>query len=166
MRKSNAFKSRLFLYCRLVLCVSFFSCSCFWIKVQAQSAGDLELIGSTHFYSAAQERHYKRAGNSNSVLRMRSKSFVAAYNPLSLSMKGAMYLYQHVFTLQLARSCPYEITCSNFAKHAIHDHGIVKGMLLAADRVMRCNRIALLDVPPMNRDEHTGAIKDDLNLYE
>ena len=166
MQKSNAFKHRSYLICRLVLCICFFSCGSLWLKVQAQSAGDLELIRNTNFYSAEHERHYKRAGNSDSLLSTRSKSFVAAYNPLSLSMKGAMYLYQHVFTLQLARSCPYEITCSNFAKHAIHDYGIVKGMLLAADRVMRCNRIALLDVPPMNRDEHTGAIKDDLNLYQ
>jgi putative component of membrane protein insertase Oxa1/YidC/SpoIIIJ protein YidD len=136
------------------------------LRAGAQSPDDLRLVKETRFYSAQQEKYYQRAGNSDSTLRTHSKSVVAAYNPVSLLMKGSMFLYQHVLTQQLSRSCPYEITCSNFSKHAIHELGLVKGVLVSADRIMRCNRISLLDVSPLDKNERTGTISDDVNRYQ
>jgi putative component of membrane protein insertase Oxa1/YidC/SpoIIIJ protein YidD len=138
---------------------------CALLKAGAQSPDDIRLVKETRFYSVQQEQYYQRAGNSDSTLRTHSKNIVAAYNPVALLMKGSMFLYQHVITQQLSRSCPYEITCSNFSKHAIHEFGLVKGALLSADRIMRCNRISLLDVSPLDKDERTGTISDDVNRY-
>jgi uncharacterized protein len=37
------------------------------------------------------------------------------------------------------RVCKYEPTCSHYAEQAIRTHGPVKGLGLAAWRVLRCN---------------------------
>jgi putative component of membrane protein insertase Oxa1/YidC/SpoIIIJ protein YidD len=162
MPKFNGYRLVYFLHHRFKtgLCLV---CLFFVFRAGAQSADDLRLVRETSFYQPA--TYYQRAGNSDSTLVMQHKNMIAAYNPLALVMKGSMYLYQHVITQQLSRSCPYEITCSNFSKHAIHRFGLVKGALVSADRIMRCNRISLLDVSPLDLDEHTGTISDDLNKY-
>lgn len=138
---------------------------CSTVILRAQSAADLQLLKNKNFYSDTQQRYYTRPGNSDSLMQTRHKNLPASWNPVAASLKGAMYVYQHVITLQLSRSCPYQVTCSNFSKHAVHELGLVKGMLVSADRILRCNRVSLSGVPPMNRDEHTGLITDDINLY-
>ena len=34
--------------------------------------------------------------------------------------------------------CRYEVTCSEFAKEAIMKHGVVKGSILAMNRLLHC----------------------------
>lgn len=160
MRKFSASKPVRLLCIQLVLsCLLVLSA----MEAKAQSKEDLLLVKTASFYTA--EKYYQRPGNNDSTLSTRRKNIITVYNPVSLLMKGSMYLYQHVLTQQLSRSCPYEITCSNFSKQAIHRFGLIKGALLSADRVMRCNRISLLDVSPLDINEQTGAIADDLNKY-
>lgn len=36
-------------------------------------------------------------------------------------------------------SCPFHPTCSGYARQAIHGHGLAAGILMAGDRLMRCN---------------------------
>jgi putative membrane protein insertion efficiency factor len=108
---------------------------------------------------------YARAGNDKKVMEVHQPSFVAKYNPLTLLLKGTMYTYQHVISPQLSRSCPYEITCSNFSKQSIKTYGIVKGVFLSADRILRCNRIGILDVHPLDFNETTGTISDSPSRY-
>ncbi len=59
--------------------------------------------------------------------------------------KVAIYLisfYQKHFSLfivtNFGHSCKYEITCSQFAKEAIQNYGIVKGGKMAATRILSC----------------------------
>ena len=128
-------------------------------------AGDLRLIGERNFGAPDEFAHYHGAGNSEQVLQNRHQSFIARYNPVSLVLKGALLGYQKLVSEQLARSCPYEITCSNFSKQAIGEFGIFKGVFISADRILRCNRIALLDISPLNVNPVTGAIIDSPNMY-
>ena len=37
------------------------------------------------------------------------------------------------------RRCKYEPTCSHYAAHAIRDYGILRGLVLAVWRLLRCN---------------------------
>lgn len=126
---------------------------------------DLRLIGERNFGAPDEFAHYHGAGNSEQVLQNRHQSFIARYNPVSLVLKGALLGYQKLVSEQLARSCPYEITCSNFSKQAIGEFGIFKGVFISADRILRCNRIALLDISPLNVNPATGAIIDSPNMY-
>ncbi|BAV04260.1 hypothetical protein FLA_0241 [Filimonas lacunae] len=128
-----------------------------------QTASDIMLVKQTSFYTP--ERYYKRAGNNDSILQTQHKNVIAAWNPFALAMKGSMFIYQHVLTQQLSRKCPYEISCSNYSKHAIHEFGLIKGMFVSADRLLRCNRLSASDISPLDIDLRTGAITDDLNKY-
>jgi putative membrane protein insertion efficiency factor len=48
-------------------------------------------------------------------------------------------LYQRFVSPALPRRCKYEPTCSAYAMEAIRTHGIWRGMVLAAWRLLRCN---------------------------
>ena len=47
--------------------------------------------------------------------------------------------YQRVISPGLPRRCRYEPTCSRYAVRAISDYGILKGLVLAGWRLLRCN---------------------------
>lgn len=136
------------------------------LKLKAQDyQADLLLAEKKSLVNPNDFDYYKRAGNNTHVMENHSKSIVAKVNPLTIVLKGAMLLYQNVLSPQLSKTCAYQITCSNFSKQAIAKFGIIKGMFLGADRLMRCNRIALLDLDFLDIDEATGTIIDPLNRY-
>ena len=47
--------------------------------------------------------------------------------------------YQRFLSPALPRRCKYEPTCSAYAVRAIEDYGILRGLVLAGWRVLRCN---------------------------
>jgi hypothetical protein len=47
--------------------------------------------------------------------------------------------YQRLISPLLPRRCKYEPTCSRYAVEAIRDLGVVRGAILAAWRLLRCN---------------------------
>ena len=47
--------------------------------------------------------------------------------------------YQRVLSPLLPRRCKYEPTCSRYATQAIEQYGILRGLVLAAWRLLRCN---------------------------
>lgn len=126
---------------------------------------DRQLLADRDFQNDAAFAQYRRPGNSDRVIEYHKKSWLVQYNPLSLALKGALLGYQRLMSQQLARNCPYQITCSNFSKQAIEQFGIVKGVFLSADRIMRCNRIGLLDVPAIDINATDGTIIDSLSRY-
>lgn len=48
-------------------------------------------------------------------------------------------LYQRVISPVLPRRCKYHPSCSQYAVTAIRRYGILKGLVLAAWRLLRCN---------------------------
>ncbi len=52
---------------------------------------------------------------------------------------GVVSLYQRLLSPLLPPSCRFEPSCSHYACEAIQQHGSLKGGLLAAFRVARCN---------------------------
>jgi uncharacterized protein len=47
--------------------------------------------------------------------------------------------YQRVVSPMIARRCKYEPTCSAYAVQAIREFGILRGLVLAVWRLLRCN---------------------------
>jgi uncharacterized protein len=47
--------------------------------------------------------------------------------------------YQHVLSPLLPRRCKYEPTCSAYAVQAVREYGILRGVVLASWRLLRCN---------------------------
>jgi len=56
-------------------------------------------------------------------------------------------IYQKAISTQDLPSCAFHPSCSRFAFAAINEFGIVKGVLLAGDRLMRCNPFAVAYYP-------------------
>lgn len=48
-------------------------------------------------------------------------------------------LYQKAISPGLPRRCKYEPTCSAYAAQAVQEFGILRGLVLAAWRLVRCN---------------------------
>lgn len=148
---------------KYIMVIAFILC-CFQSQAQLSLADD-SLIIATDFYNKTDFQYYQRAGNNADIMESKSKSMIAKYNPVSLLLKGSMWMYQNVISPQLSSPCPYQISCSNFAKQSITEYGIMKGMAISADRLMRCNRISLMDISPLEFDA-THHILDDPSRYQ
>ena len=125
-----------------------------------QTDSDFHVISSKRFYSENDFKYYKGDSNSQNVMQTRKHNLVYNINPVILILKGAMYAYQNCFSQQLSKQCPYEITCSNFAKLSIKEFGLFKGIIVASDRILRCNRISIMDYFPMDLNLVTGRLED------
>jgi putative membrane protein insertion efficiency factor len=47
--------------------------------------------------------------------------------------------YQRLISPAIPRRCKYEPTCSRYAVGAVSEYGILKGLVLAGWRLLRCN---------------------------
>lgn len=52
---------------------------------------------------------------------------------------GSIRLYQRHIAPYKTLKCPYEPTCSAYGLEAVETYGAIKGSLLAAYRILRCN---------------------------
>jgi uncharacterized protein len=48
-------------------------------------------------------------------------------------------VYRHLISPAIPRRCKYEPTCSLYAVEAIRRYGILRGLVLAGWRLLRCN---------------------------
>jgi len=53
--------------------------------------------------------------------------------------QAPIVLYQRLISPALPRRCKYEPTCSRYAVEALGEFGILRGLVLASWRVLRCN---------------------------
>ncbi len=51
-------------------------------------------------------------------------------------------VYRRVVSPAIPRRCKYEPTCSRYAIEAIREYGILKGLVLAGWRLLRCNPLS------------------------
>jgi putative membrane protein insertion efficiency factor len=55
------------------------------------------------------------------------------------ALAAVVRIYQRLISPLVPRRCKYEPTCSAYALAALREHGAVRGSILAAWRVLRCN---------------------------
>ena len=48
-------------------------------------------------------------------------------------------LYKLILSPLLPTACRYEPTCSEYAREAVENHGVMRGTVLAARRLARCH---------------------------
>ena len=63
--------------------------------------------------------------------------------PVARVLRGVVtapiVVYQRLISPALPRRCKYEPTCSRYAVEAIGRYGILRGLVLAGWRLLRCN---------------------------
>jgi uncharacterized protein len=60
-------------------------------------------------------------------------------SPLRTAATAPIWLYQRVVSPAFPRRCKYHPTCSAYAVEAVRRYGILRGFVLAAWRLLRCN---------------------------
>ena len=87
-------------------------------------------------------------------------------NPFYHMFSSAMYVYQKYLSSVLSRQCAFSPTCSGYSKALIKEYGLCKGVFCTADRLMRCNRIALSDKDAIiQMKEGNGHIHESVARY-
>ncbi len=123
---------------------------------------DIKLIEQVNYSFVVGDNNFRDtiSVNNKEPLKFRHKSIIAKYNPLSLLASSSMLFYQYIISPQFFRHCLYERSCSNFSKKSILEFGLIKGVFMSADRLLRCNMEALNDIPPCDFDVYGYAIDE------
>ncbi len=58
---------------------------------------------------------------------------------LRVLVVAPIVVYQRWISPAIPRRCKYEPTCSRYAVEAIREYGILRGLVLAGWRLLRCN---------------------------
>ena len=76
-------------------------------------------------------------------------------NRLQAACRRALCLpiraYQHTLSPWIGRSCRFTPSCSNYTMQAILTHGCIKGILLGAWRIARCNPLGKWGYDPCRK---------------
>lgn len=133
------------------------------IFIQAQSLeADIDLIKAATF--DAQDQHPGHHHHIDFLLSDKPSAFVR-YNPLTIVLGSLMWTYQKVISPQFSSSCLYSPSCSAYSMDLISDYGIIRGVILTTDRLMRCNRLALMDYRSWEVDSRIGKIIESTRYY-
>jgi len=60
-------------------------------------------------------------------------------SPLAFLLSLPVHLYRWTLSPVLGKNCRFEPSCSRYALDALRLHGALRGGLLAAWRILRCN---------------------------
>jgi putative membrane protein insertion efficiency factor len=85
-----------------------------------------------------------------------------APSELKLVAMGLIRLYQKFVSSQDGPSCNFHPTCSHFGMACIQEYGLGRGILLTADRLLRCNGS---QTQHYHKDEITGKYIDPVSNY-
>lgn len=136
----------------------------FWgVGVWAQDVNDVQLVIHATQKADSSLQSVKKVRPYTSLTS--SKSKLARYNPITLLFSSLMYFYQNIISSQVNARCLYAPSCSEFSKGCIKRHGLLKGVLLTADRLQRCNRITALEFKQRDFDS-TYHVHDHPGFYE
>ena len=96
---------------------------------------------SSAFSGEATDLAFIRKVNPVTILKPQE---VIRFNPsetseLKLAATGLIRLYQKFISSQDSPACNFQPTCSRFGMACIREYGVARGILLTADRLLRCN---------------------------
>lgn len=136
-----------------------------WLLLSSQAFGQMAQSDMELLTSSVQPAESPHPHQQVELLETRSGSWLARYNPVSLTLTGLMFVYQRYISPQTPSGCLYETSCSQFSKNLIREYGLVKGVIFTADRLTRCNRVSALDVHPLVIGEQSGKVKESTDIY-
>jgi len=125
----------------------------------AQNQSDIALLRYTDFEDPRFRARHVTYGFSE------NPSWFTRFNPVYHVFSGSMFVYQKFVSVQLPTSCSFRPSCSEFSRQLIRRFGLVRGIFFSADRLMRCNRIALTGVPASLFNPVDGKIHECTDRY-
>ena len=136
-------------------------CSSAVVFAQSNFRKDIELLSGKYSVQQINPADPYADTTLNNKKSIEYKNHKAAkHNPIAVILSGTMLFYQHVVSPQLSANCIYTRSCSNFAKQAIKELGLIEGILACTDRLLRCNLGGLRESPNIYVDEG-GKVTDE-----
>jgi uncharacterized protein len=77
-------------------------------------------------------------------------------NPARSLLVGVIRLYQVTLSPGLPGRCKYYPSCSQYALDALREYGALRGSVLAAWRILRCNPLSYGGYDPVSRQKVFG----------
>lgn len=134
------------------------------LQISGQSKiDDLELIKNSLVEKSSIGEDHKH--HTTFLLSDHPSNFIK-YNPASLVLGGMMWTYQKIISPQISSNCLYSPSCSAYSKNLISDFGIIPGIILTADRLSRCSRLALIDFNSWDITTLNGKIIESTSYYK
>ena len=93
------------------------------------------------------------------------KDDLKTLDPFTISALLGLQFYKTFLSSDLGSSCRFSPTCSAFGAEIIKHCGVWPGLLLTADRLIRCNPEAEFDNCEHLIDRETGIIYDEVTDY-
>ena len=92
---------------------------------------------------------------------------IVRFNPqetseLKLAATGLIRLYQKFISSQDGPTCAFTPSCSRFGMACMQEYGVLRGVLLTADRLIRCNGSQSRHY---HKDRLTGKYVDPISNY-
>ena len=121
---------------------------------------DRKLIKTTDFSKSGYSKRKPK------YLFSEKKAFIK-FNPISLIFGSAMYIYQKAISPQISSGrCIYSPSCSEFSRQLISKYGLLKGLFLSADRLMRCNSFVFYDLNHDKFDEKDEKVHESTDMFK
>lgn len=155
----------------LLRLISKFALLCIMLLISAEIEAQTQLIDiDARRIALKAEQNIEMASRKRNPQRTflvrKEDPLVVKINPVNYVFGGLLYFYQTSLSRQFSADCLYEPTCSSFSKDVISNYGPVKGVLLTADRLCRCNRVAQSDIHPLTINEQTHRSVDGYETYQ
>ena len=119
------------------------------------SAG-LSVAGDNHAHEGTDqsfEKYWER--------KTEESSFRTETNPLKIPFLMLLRFYQAVFSRQEGDNCQFRPSCSHFSALAIKKAGLLEGVLMTGDRLMRCHPFTSGTYPVTpDRRHHADLVED------
>ncbi len=74
-------------------------------------------------------------------------------NPVRMALVWAIRGYQIFISPLLPQSCKYYPSCSRYAIDALTQYGVLRGVVLAGWRILRCNPFSYGGYDPVERQK-------------
>ncbi|MEY3385207.1 MAG: hypothetical protein RIR53_18 [Bacteroidota bacterium] len=134
-----------------------------WLLVMLVSVSSLSQLRAQD--GAVFQRIAEQQDHIVSSSRPRAANFFRAddTSELRLLLSGIVRAYQLLISSQDTDVCAYEPSCSRFGMLSMQRFGVIKGFLLTADRLTRCN--GLTD-SPHERNPISGKLLDPVTAYD
>jgi putative membrane protein insertion efficiency factor len=101
----------------------------------AYAAGDT-LVPVDHRLTVLSSLHPNTSQNKTLAPVKKYKSTFGQY-----CAQSALHFYQNNLSVQFGHSCCFTPSCSRYSSESIQHYGLLRGILLTADRLVRCNGI-------------------------
>ncbi|MBN2774783.1 MAG: membrane protein insertion efficiency factor YidD [Prolixibacteraceae bacterium] len=140
-----------------IIITVFLACIGLNVFSQEDLLSDIQIIKQNRIEKSIEQK------NTRPFIYSEDTPALKKYNPVNLVFGGLLFFYQNALSQQFSANCLYNPSCSEFSKQSIKEYGLLKGIFLSADRVMRCNRIAATGIHPLRIENNK--VQDPVLFY-